>query len=166
VGHRPSFFFSLLLLVHIPAGLICVVTGAIAMLGQKSPGRHPQFGTIYFWGLAVVFVSAALLALLGWSENAHLFVLGCVSFSCGAVGYVARRSRRAGWTSIHILGMGLSYIVLLTAFYVDNGPRLPLWNQLPLLAYWIGPAVIGLPLLARALSRNTNLLEDLRAFSA
>jgi hypothetical protein len=43
--------------------------------------------------------------------------------------------------------MGLSYIALITAFYVDNGPHLPLWNKLPLLALWVFPSVIGLPLL-------------------
>lgn len=50
-----------------------------------------------------------------------------------------------------MVGMSLSYIVLLTAFYVDNGPRLPLWERLPTIALWIGPSLIGLPLLARAL---------------
>ena len=27
--------------------------------------------------------------------------------------------------------MGASYILLLTAFYVDNGKNLPLWRELP-----------------------------------
>ena len=48
-----------------------------------------------------------------------------------------------------MLGMSLSYIVLMTAFYVDNGPKLPLWDRLPTLAFWIGPSAIGLPLLGR-----------------
>ena len=34
--------------IHIMLGLACVVTGAIAMLSQKRPGRHPQYGTILF----------------------------------------------------------------------------------------------------------------------
>jgi hypothetical protein len=33
--------------------------------------------------------------------------------------------------SVHVTAMGVSYIVLLTAFYVDNGPHLPLWRSLP-----------------------------------
>ncbi|MDJ0341034.1 hypothetical protein QMK19_08595 [Streptomyces sp. H10-C2] len=40
---------------------------------------------------------------------------------------------------------------LLTAFYVDNTPRLPLWKRLPPLSFWFLPAVVGLPLLLRAL---------------
>jgi len=31
--------------------------------------------------------------------------------------------------------MGVSYIVLLTAFYVDNGKSLPLWKELPPISY-------------------------------
>jgi hypothetical protein len=26
---------------------------------------------------------------------------------------------------------------VLTGFYVDNGPFLPLWNRLPYIAYWL-----------------------------
>jgi hypothetical protein len=47
--------------------------------------------------------------------------------------------------------MGTSYILLLIAFYVDNGKSLPLWKELPSLTYWLLPAVVGLPLIVRAL---------------
>jgi hypothetical protein len=42
-----STSFHLLLAVHIAAGLTCVVTGAIAALSPKRPGRHPCLGTLY-----------------------------------------------------------------------------------------------------------------------
>jgi hypothetical protein len=45
--------------------------------------------------------------------------------------------------------MGTSYILLLIAFYVDNGKSLPLWKELPSLR--LLPAVVGLPLIVRAL---------------
>ena len=48
--------------VHILLGLACTVTGAIAMLSQKRAGRHPRYGTIYFWCLAGVFLTATGLA--------------------------------------------------------------------------------------------------------
>src|SRR5215467_16168475 len=43
---------------HVLVGLACVVTGAGAMLSQKAPGRHPNFGAAYYWGLVAVFASA------------------------------------------------------------------------------------------------------------
>jgi hypothetical protein len=48
--------------------------------------------------------------------------------------------------------MGGAYIALLTGFYVDNGRHLPLWDRLPSLAYWLGPSLVGVPLVLRALA--------------
>ena len=50
--------------------------------------------------------------------------------------------------------MGLSYILMVTAFYVDNGKNLPLWRELPQIAFWLLPAAIGIPLIVRALVRH------------
>ena len=44
-------------------------------------------------------------------------------------------------------------MVLLTAFYVDNGPQLPLWQLLPIWTLWVLPAAIGTPVLAATLRR-------------
>jgi hypothetical protein len=44
--------------------------------------------------------------------------------------------------------MAISYIAMLTAFYVDNEPHLPFWNRLPVIAFWLLPGTLGVPLLA------------------
>jgi hypothetical protein len=163
VGERVSLAFALLLVVHVVAGLTCVATGAIAMTARKRKGRHPWFGTAYYWALAVAFVTATGMAGIRWEQDAYLFLLGTVAFAVASVGYAARRIRWRGWTGFHLTGMSLSYIVLLTAFYVDNGPRLPLWSRLPTIALWIGPSIIGLPLVARAMVRHTRMAADVRA---
>lgn len=155
--------FAALLVLHVPAGLTSVITGAVAAISRKRRGRHPTFGTVYYWALAAVFVSATGMALLRWNEDRHLFALGTISFAVASGGLTARKVRWKGWTSFHILGMSLSYIVLLTAFYVDNGPHLPVWDRLPAIAYWTLPALVGLPLVTRALRRHTRLTDDLRA---
>jgi hypothetical protein len=49
--------------------------------------------------------------------------------------------------------MGLSYVLMLTAFYVDNGKNLPVWRDLPYLAYWVLPGAVGIPLIVNALTR-------------
>ena len=51
-------------------------------------------------------------------------------------------------------GMAASYILLLTAFYVDNGRNLPLWRLLPQWAFWVLPSAVGLPILANAFWRH------------
>jgi Predicted membrane protein (DUF2306) len=142
-----------LLVVHVATGLTAVIAGATAMLSPKRTGRHPNAGTLYYTALCVVCATAVGMAAMRWPEDAYLVVLGTLSLAAGSIGYLARHHRWQGWIRLHILGMGTSYIVLLTAFYVDNGPRLPVWDRLPPLAFWIGPSVIGFPLIVRALIR-------------
>jgi hypothetical protein len=166
VGAPVSLAFGLLLVVHIAGALTCVTTGALALVSRKARGHHPRFGELYYWGLAVVFVTASGMAAMRWAESAYLFVLGCIAFGFGSLGFVARKRRRPGWLSVHIIGMSVSYIVLLTAFYVDNGPKLPVWDRLPTFAFWVGPSLIGVPLLIRTLRRRTRVLSDLRAATA
>jgi hypothetical protein len=143
--------FLIVVGVHILLGVGCTVAGIVAMLSQKSAGRHPRFGTIYFWSLVGVFLTMTGLAAVRWAEDYHLFILGLLSLATAYVGREARRQRWGNWVRLHITGMGTSYILLLTAFYVDNGKNLPLWNQLPPIAYWLIPVVVGTPLVIRAL---------------
>lgn len=140
--------------LHVAVGLVCVIAGAVAMLSPKRAGQHPTFGAIYYWSLVAVFVTASGLAAVRWDEDYHLFILGVLAMSSAWFGRAARRRRWNGWVTLHITGMGLSYILLLTAFYVDNGKTLPLWQHLPSVAYWTLPAVVGLPLIIRALLRH------------
>ena len=86
-----------------------------------------------------------------WAENYHLVILGTLSFASAWLGRRVLRQRRPRWARLHITGMGLSYVLLLIAFYVDNGKQLPLWKDLPHFTYWLLPLVVGIPLIVRAL---------------
>ena len=149
-----SPLFLSIVAVHVVAGLICTVAGIVAMLSPKGPGRHPSAGTLYYWSLVVVFLTMAALSILRWPANTHLFILGVLSFVAGVIGRIARRSRWPSWLPVHVTAMAVSYIVLLTAFYVDNGKNLPVWRELPQIAFWLLPAAIGIPLIVRALARH------------
>jgi hypothetical protein len=131
--------FLVLVGVHVLLGLTCTIAGVIAMLSPKRSSRHPRFGTIYYWCLMGVFATASGLAAVRWAEDYHLFFLGALAFGAAFLGRMARRRRWSRWVKLHITGMGTSYVLLLTAFYVDNGKNLPLWRELPPLAYWLVP---------------------------
>ena len=146
--------FLALVALHVAAGFICVIAGAVAMLSHKAPGRHPQAGAVYYWALAVVFITMLLIGVSRWAEDYHLVTLGALSFLAGTLGRRARRRQWPHWTRTHMAGMGASYILLVTAFYVDNGPNLPLWRLLPPVAFWFLPASIGAPILVYALLRH------------
>ena len=145
--------------VHVLFGLAAVIAGAAAMLSKKGRGRHSNFGTSYFWCLSGVFVTMSALSFMRWAENYHLFVLGALSFASAYLGRAAVRRRRNRWPRRHISGMGASYIFMLTAFYVDNGRNLPLWRELPDIAFWFLPSAIGAPLLLYALFRHPLVLS-------
>lgn len=146
--------FLALVAVHLAAGLVAAIAGVVAMLNRKQAGRHPLAGTVYYWALAVIFVTASALALTRWSEDYHLFALGFLAFIAATLGRTARRELWRGWPRIHMTGMGTSYILMITAFYVDNGPHLPVWRILPPVAFWILPALVGAPVLLNALLRH------------
>jgi hypothetical protein len=146
--------FLAVVALHVLFGLAGAITGVTAMLSPKSSGRHPWFGTIYYWSLTGVFVTAGALAAVRWAEDYHLIILGTLAFAAAHLGRMARRRRWRNWVRLHITGMGTSYILLLTAFYVDNGKSLPLWRDLPPVAYWLTPAVVGIPVIVRALLRH------------
>ena len=144
-------FLAVVLGIHIPLGLTCVVVGLIAMLSKKGRGRHSTCGKIYFWCLLALAASATYLSIARWAESYHLFVLGMLSFALAWFGRTAMQKRWPNCVRLHITGMGLSYVVLLIAFYVDNGKQLPLWRDLPRFTYWLLPLAVGVPLVIRAL---------------
>ena len=53
----------------------------------------------------------------------------------------------------HLSGMIGSYVVLLTAFYVDNAHLFPGVNRLPTLTFWVAPTLIAIPFLVRSIKR-------------
>jgi len=144
--------------VHVLFGLAAVITGAVAMLSKKGRGRHSKFGTIYFWCLLGVFITMSTLSFMRWAENYHLFILGALSFASALFGRTTARWHWNQWLRLHLTGMGASYILMLTAFYVDNGKNLPLWKELPEIAFWVLPSLVGVPILIYALFRHPLVL--------
>lgn len=140
--------------IHVLLGVATAVTGLVAMVSVKAPGRHPRFGSLYFWLLTSLFVTATALSVMRWAHAYHLFILGACAVVSALVGREARRRQVRGWVRLHILGMGSSYILMLIAFYVDNGKQLPPLNHLPAWTYWALPVLVGLPIIVWALVRH------------
>src|SRR6266436_7261055 len=99
-------FIAVIVGIHVPLGLACVVAGAVAMLSEKRRGRHSTAGKVFYWCLLALFASATFLSVMRWAENYHLFVLGALSFTSAWLGRKAFRDRWRSWTRLHITGMG------------------------------------------------------------
>ncbi len=161
VFHIPLSFF-LPLIVHALAGLTTGVLGVVAFSMPKRRGSHPRWGERYLWAYTLVFLTATILSVQRWEADAYLFLLAMMGYGFALGGYAARRFRREPWMMrllgrqwiiVHIVGMIGSYIVLWTAFFVDNAHLIPLVNQLPPLTFWLLPGMIGLPFIVLSISR-------------
>jgi carbon starvation protein CstA len=148
VGSTTPVFLAFLS-IHVVAGLTAVMSGAIAAVTRKGSSRHVRAGRLFYRAITIVFITAMALAIMRWRQDYHLFIIGMVAFTAATIGYLHRRRHRPGDTG-HIVGMGTGYVAMLTAFYVDNGPHLPLWDRLPPLTFWFLPGIIGAPIIARA----------------
>ena len=157
----PLLFF-LPLVVHALAGLTTGVMGVLAFRAPKRQGRHHQWGKTYLWAYTVVFLTATILSVQRMPADAYLLVMATLGYGLALSGYAARHFRQEPqvrrlvgkqWVVVHIVGMIGSYVVLWTAFYVDNAHLIPGLQELPTLTFWVLPAVVALPFLVVSLSR-------------
>ena len=155
-----SFFIPLI--VHILAGLTTGITGIVMFSLSKRREGHQRWESGYVLAYSVVFLTVTLLAVQQWQADAYLFLLAVIGYGLALGGYAVRRFWQEPqvadvlgkpWVVVHIVGMIGSYVVLWTAFFVDNGHRIPGLNQLPPLTFWALPSLIGLAFLVVSLSR-------------
>jgi hypothetical protein len=152
VGSTAPLFLAVLA-VHVLAGVAAVTSGAVAALTRKGSPRHRRAGRTFYRAISVVFVTATILSAMRWRQDYHLFIIGAIAFTAATIGYQHRRQHRPGDTG-HIVGMGVGYVAMLTAFYVDNGPHLPLWDRLPPITFWFLPSAIGAPIIIKAVAHH------------
>jgi hypothetical protein len=110
-------------------------------------------GSPVFLSIVALHISVALLGV----------IFGLIAMlSPKRMGRHTRYGKVYFWSLVGFLGpracspscAGQRTILLLIAFYVDNGKNLPLWRDLPPVSYWVIPAAIGVPLIVRTLLRH------------
>jgi len=149
-----DLIFLVILSIHVLAGTSCTFVGLLAMLADKKRGRHTKCGKIYYVSIWIVFLSAIVISTIRFQEDFHLLILGSVAFLSAYIARKAVKEKWPKWSIVHMTGMGISYIFLLTAFYVDNGKFLPIWKNFYPIVYWLLPAVVGVPIIIRTLLRH------------
>jgi hypothetical protein len=73
--------------------------------------------------------------------------------TAGPIRSSVRAARRAGCVRMNSAAISSGSPNSATAFYVDNGPHLPLWDKLPALSFWFLPSAVAAPIITRALLR-------------
>jgi len=141
-------------IIHILIALVCVISGLLAMLTEKTSGRHPLFGKIYFWSMLSAFVTVTILSIMRWPFNTHLLLIGIFATAFTYVGRRMTKVKMQNWPRLHTICMGASYILLLTGFYLDNGKNLPFWRMFPQWFFLVFPAAIGTPIIMYVLKKH------------
>ena len=72
---------SLLLFVHIAAGVVALLVGLVPMAAQKGTRLHRRTGLVYVWCMVVVAATAGLLCGLQPFRMMRLFLAGIAVFS-------------------------------------------------------------------------------------
>ena len=67
-----------LLIIHVAAGVISLVTGLISILSLKGSKVHKKSGKIYFYSMTIVFVTAIIIA--SYRFNRFLFLIAFLSY--------------------------------------------------------------------------------------
>ena len=140
-----------IVIVHIIISLVAVATGVLAMLAQKTSARHKKNGNIYFWSISLSFVTVLILSFMRWPHNIHLLIIGTFAFCLTYLGRKLAKAKTKDWARTHTICMGMSYILLLTGFYVDNVKNLPFWSMFPEWFFYLFPSVVGIPIILKAL---------------
>jgi uncharacterized membrane protein len=106
--------------VHIVAGMVALFVAPVAMLTVKGGRAHRRWGKLYFWSMAVVALTAVILALR--QPTLFLALLALFSFYMAYSGYRALYRKRpaqgeqattADWVAAIItLGASTAMIVL------------------------------------------------------
>jgi hypothetical protein len=146
--------FLTIVVIHILLGMGAVISGLVAMVNNKTGGTHRKAGKIYVVLMLLIFLTVLPLSIMRWPHNIHLLILGTLAFVFTLIGRKKPSFSDPKRSRLHTLCMGLSYILLLTAFYVDNGKNLPFWKQFPQLFFYIFPSAIGLPIIIYTLLRH------------
>jgi uncharacterized membrane protein len=78
--------------VHIVAGIVALVIAPLAMMTRKGGDAHRRWGWIYYWSMAIIFVTTLLMLL--YRPNIFLLAVAVLSFySAFAAQRVVRMKR-------------------------------------------------------------------------
>ena len=143
--------FLTFVVIHVVISLVCVLSGFLAMLANKGGKRHSIYGKVYFWSMLSAFVTVVILSVMSWPHNIHLLSIGSLAAALTYTGRGFAKSHPKNWTRLHTIVMGMSYVLLLTGFYIDNGKNLPFWRLFPQWSFWLFPAAVGIPIMLKVL---------------
>ena len=112
-----------LLFIHILAGSISLMAAALAVVSSKGKKTHILAGRTYFWGMAIIFLTAIPMCLA--SSNVFLFLIAIFSFYLAYAGMRFARNRTGtanlfDWVAIGLMVLSGMVMWVLAIFCFMN----------------------------------------------
>ncbi|MDG1694047.1 MAG: hypothetical protein P8I13_04205 [Porticoccaceae bacterium] len=97
-----------LLLAHISAGIVALLSATLALCSGKGGKLHRLSGAIYFWAMSAIFITAIPMAII--TGNIFLFLIAIFSFYLAFAGRRFAKNRKGIATIIDWVAIGLVLI--------------------------------------------------------
>jgi hypothetical protein len=117
---------KILLIVHIVAGFTALTAAAVATLTKTLDVAHQWHvysGTVFFWGMVVIFLTAIPLALI--RPNTFLFLIAILSFYVALAGWRYATYRRGSprpldWGSASVMALAAGVMIIFGVFLLSH----------------------------------------------
>jgi hypothetical protein len=118
--------YKILLIVHILAGFAALTAAAVATLTKTldvAHRWHVYSGTVFFWGMVVIFLTAIPLALI--RPNTFLFLIAILSFYFALAGWRYATHRRGSprpldWISASVMSLAAGIMIMFGVFLLSR----------------------------------------------
>ena len=116
-----------LLFTHIIAGSISLIAAVLAVLSSKGKKLHILSGRTYFWGMAIIFLTAIPMSII--SVHIFLFLVAIFSFYLAFAGMRFARNRKGianffDWVAIGLMVLsGVIMLFLATNYFMNNNSQ-------------------------------------------
>ena len=139
--------FKFFLALHICGGITALIIAPLAMITVKGGGWHRRWGRIFFWAMAEVAVTAAILCWL--RSGLFLFLIALFSFYLALTGYRALYRKNPD-ARPHVFDFLIAITMLVAGFsliYLELVDRDKQLGLIPMIFGLIGLQLGGLDIL-------------------
>ena len=118
---------TILLPMHILGGIIALISAALAVSSEKGKRLHVLSGRTYFWGMAIIFLTAIPMSIT--NGDIFLFLIAVFSFYLAFAGMRFARNRKGfatiyDWLAVYLMIFsGLGMWILAAIYFLNSNTQ-------------------------------------------
>ena len=115
---------GILFSIHILAGLVGLVSAALALSTEKGKKFHILIGKAYFWSMVIIFLTALPMSII--TGNVFLFLIAIFSFYLAFSGMRFAKNRTGVPTRVDLIAVNFMFLsgvgmwILAIIFFIDS----------------------------------------------